>query len=289
MNKSLSESNLNVENLEKTPPNSYVFTRNKRRWDHEMKTDFTDFKEEMKDMMTTILSSHSNELQRITSTQLEIQQTGANIEKSISFLAAQYEDLLEKNKRLEDQVKEDRKYISILEDKIEDLQRVGRKSNFEIKNVPRAKNERKENLIEIVTCLSKTVGCNLNISDIKDIYRVRAKAERSTTTPIVVETSSTLLKTEILQKCKAFNIRNKEKLRGKHLGLRTGEETPIYVAEQLTPKSSRLHFLARDLAKTKNYKFCWTAFGKVFVRKDENSPIITVHSELQLQELILNK
>lgn len=84
LNKSLSESNLQIGNLDKTPPSSYVITRNKRTGDHEMKSDFTTFKEEMKNMITSILSSHSNELQRITSTQMELQQTSVSIEKSIS-------------------------------------------------------------------------------------------------------------------------------------------------------------------------------------------------------------
>lgn len=194
---------------------------------------------------------------------------------------------MKKNKKLEDHIKEDRKYISLLEDRVEELQRVGRKTNFEIRNVPRVNTEKKENLMDMVVGLSKTIGCAMEKSEIRDIYRVRAKKEGGTATPIVVETSSTLLKTELLQRCKAFNIKNKEKLRGKHLGLRIGEETPIFVAEQLTAKCSRLHFLARDLAKNKSYKFCWTSFGKVFIRKDENSPIITIHSELQVQELNL--
>lgn len=99
LNRSLSDTNLQMENPNKTPPNSYVVTRNKRRWDHDMKTDFIAFKEEIKNMMTSILSSHSNELQRITSNQKEIQQTSVNIEKSISFLAAQYEELLEKKQK----------------------------------------------------------------------------------------------------------------------------------------------------------------------------------------------
>ncbi|CAH2216335.1 jg23165, partial [Pararge aegeria aegeria] len=158
--------------------------------------------------------------------------------------------------------------------------------NFEIKNVPKKVNETKEDLIEMVNCLSKSVGTSIAVSDIKDIYRVRGKREDISNTPIVVETSSAIFKTDLLKMCKNYNVKHKSKLCAKHLGFRTSEDTPIFVSEQLTPKGARLYFLARELVRTKAYRFCWTAYGKVFVRKDENSPIITIKNETQISYLL---
>lgn len=143
-------------------------------------------------------------------------------------------------------------------------------------------------MIGIVESLSKSVGAKISRNEIKDIYRVRGKNAQILSTPIIVETTSTLLKTDILMMCKQFNVKNKAKLRGMHVGIRAAPavDAPIYVSEHLTPKGSRLHFLARDLAKSKNYKFCWTAYGKVYLRKDENSPIIAIKSEAQVQHLL---
>ncbi|KOB66608.1 Zinc finger DNA binding protein [Operophtera brumata] len=141
----------------------------------------------------------------------------------------------------------------------------------------------------MVLNLSNNVGGNINKPDIRDIYRVRGKKEGPQNTPIIVETSSTLLKTDILKMSKNFNVKHKTKLRALHLGFRTSEDTPIYVSEQLTARGSRLHFLARDLAKSKQYKFCWTAYGKVYVRKAENTPIIAIKTEAQVQQLLLEQ
>ncbi|KAL4710608.1 hypothetical protein ACJJTC_003244 [Scirpophaga incertulas] len=82
----------------------------------------------------------------------------------------------------------------------------------------------------------------------------------------------------------------KTKLRAKHLGWRKQEETPIFVSEHLTGKAARLYFLARDLAKNKLYKFCWTSLGRVYVRKNEekDSPYIQITSEHQIQDLLKN-
>ncbi|KAG7307299.1 hypothetical protein JYU34_007464 [Plutella xylostella] len=103
--------------------------------------------------------------------------------------------------------------------------------------------------------------------------------------PIIVETTSTILKADFLKASKSFNIKHQNKLSTKHLGLRTSEDTPIYVSEQLTAKASRLHFLARDLVKSKKFKYCWTAYGKVYLRKDDTSPVIVVKTEGQVHQL----
>lgn len=80
-------------------------------------------------------------------------------------------------------------------------------------------------------------------------------------------------------------MENRSKLQAKHLGFTTNEDDPVFVSEQLTAKGSRLFFLARDLVKSSKFKFCWTAFGKVFVRKDETSKIILIQSEAQILQL----
>lgn len=240
-------------------------------------------------MIKSLFSAQEQELKNINPTLKEIQQSNHNIENSIAFLTEQNEEFKKKIKQLELQAKEDRKYITILEDKLEDLQKGYRKTNFEMKNVPKKNIETKEDLIDMVTCLSKFVGSSIGKSDIKDIYRVRGKREGITNTPIVVETSSTLQKNDLLKMCKAYNVKHKDKLCAKHLGFHIFEDTPIFISEQLTAKGARLHFLARDLVKTKAYKFCWTAYGKVYVRKDENSPTITITNEAQVHQMLQGK
>ncbi|CAH2217342.1 jg5653 [Pararge aegeria aegeria] len=204
----------------------------------------------------------------------------------MAFLSTQNEELKKKIDLLEGKMKEDKQYITLLENQVEDLQRSCRKNNLEMKNVPIKPNETKEDLIDMVISLSQNVGQNMGKADITDIYRIRGMKGKNQSTPIVVETSSTILKADLLKMCKLFNIKNKTKLRAKHLGFRTAEETPIYISEQLTAKGSRLYYLARDLAKSKAYRFCWTAYGRVYVRKDENSPIILVSNEGQVQHLL---
>lgn len=194
-----------------------------------------------------------------------------------------------KIENLETQVRKDREYIQILENKIEDLQRTSRKTSIELKNVPRKSSENRGDLINMVTHLSETVNLELGVRDIKDIFRLRARNDLEKSPPIIVELGSTILKSDLLKKTKEFNIKNKCKLQAKHLGFKTSEDTPIYISEQLTAKGARLYFLSRDLAKSKKFKYCWTSFGKVFVRKDDVSKIICIQSEAQVHQLLQEK
>lgn len=280
MNKSVSESDLLVDNNFTSP--NYISTRCKRKRDEDIHVDFENFKKEMRDMM----SKRDGEIDKITPALNEIKQTNKSIEASLSFLISQNEDLKKKVESLETQIKKDKDYIVVLEDKLEEAQRSSRKTCIEIKNVPKQSNETTETLIKYVSTLATNLNCQVNDSDIRDIYRVQSKRKDKINTSIIVETRSTILKSDIIKRCKTFNIKNIQKLRAKHLGIKTNEETPIYISEQLTAKGSRLFFLARDLVKVKNYKFCWTSFGRVYVRRDEESRIITITNEGQIQNLM---
>lgn len=281
MDKSMSESNL-LGLQDSTPPNFVSVNRNKRRREEISNLALDDFKEEIRSMIKTMLSTQVSELQKISASQLEIQQTNLNIESSMAFLTAQNEEFRKKIGQMEQKIETDGKYIAVLEDRIEDLQRGTKKSNFEMKNVPKKNGENKDDLIDMVMKLSDS---DMK-SDIKDIYRVRGSKEKTYNTPIIVEMTSTILKTEVIKMCKSYNIRHKAKICAKNLGITVDGDTPVYISEQLTARGSRLHYLARDLAKSKAYKHCWTAYGKVYVRKDDNTPIITIHSEAQVQQLM---
>lgn len=284
--KAQSESNLAETDPSRTPPD-YVSTRYKRRREDDTGFDFSDFKEEMKTMMKSVMEEQENELKKINPTLKEIQQTNRNIENSIAFLTSQNEEFKNKIEQLESQAKKDREQINLLEGKIEDMQKEDRKSSIEIKGVPKIKDESTEDLIGMVLHLSKSIDCVVTKPDIRDIYRTKGKKDGNKNSPIIVETSSKILKTEILKASKAYNVKHKDdKLCAKHLGIKENENTSIFVSEQLTAKGARLHYLARDLAKSKSYKFCWTSFGRVYVKKNENTSAIPITSEAQVHKLL---
>lgn len=278
-----SDSELLGKKTETSPP--YVFHRNKRlRKQDSPPSEYSCLKDELKSL-TLLISAQKIVFDEITTNLKSIQETNTKIETQMSLLTSQNEEFCKKIERLERQTKLDREHIIILEDRIEDLQRHTRKSCIEIKNVPRKLHENQEDLVNIVASLGSTIKLDLNTRDITDIFRLRSRRESEKSPPIVVELSSTLMRTNLLRKVKDFNIKNKCKLQTKHLGFTNNGDVPVFISEQLTAKGSRLFFLARDLVKSKKFKFCWTAFGKVFVRKDDSSQIILIQSESQIHQL----
>ncbi|KAI5639023.1 hypothetical protein NE865_08365 [Phthorimaea operculella] len=275
---------------ETTPPN---FVNTQKRVQYKEKTEESSsleliaFKKEITDMISNFTNTHSQENKQISDSLNAIQQTNLKIEESLTTLKNQNEELFKKIAYLETQSKKDKEYIVLLEEKVEDLQRASRKACIQIKNVPKKKAETKEELTDMVLKLSENLQCDVEKKDIKDIFRIQGKKEEQQTSTIIVELNSTLQKTDFIKKCKIFNRQkqNQNKLQAKHLGLKTKEDTPIFVSEQLTSKAARLYFLARDLTNSKQYGFCWTSFGRVYVRKDERSPVILIKNEAQVQQL----
>ncbi|KAL4705287.1 hypothetical protein ACJJTC_018973 [Scirpophaga incertulas] len=160
-----------------------------------------------------------------------------------------------------------------------------RKTNLEIKNVPLKGEEKKTDLIAMIKKLTDEIGMQMKTSDIKDIIKTKNKNQQNST--LIVEFTNTFIKNE-LQKCvKLYNIKYKyNKLSAKHLGIKSDSDTPIFIAENLTPKAARLYYLARDCKAAHNYKHCWTSYGRVYLRADDVSPIITITNESQILGLM---
>lgn len=251
----------------------------------DMSRQMNEFRHEIRKLITYFTNNQTAQLRAINTTMKEIKHTNECIEASISELSKQNEEFTRRFSQIEKQLKDDNDYILFLENKLEETQIGLRKTNIEIKNVPNIKNETKTDLLAMVSCLSASLVCPVNRSDVKDIYRVRSKKPDQKSSTIILETNSALLKLDLVKAAKTFNSKNSSKLCAKHLGLTTNEEQQIYITEHLTPRASRLHFLARDLKKSKDYKHCWTSYGKVYVRKTDESPIIQVNTEEQIQRL----
>jgi hypothetical protein len=285
LNRSSSENNICGLSNEVTPPN-YVSQRIKRLREEDLPSEFNTFKDEMRELFTKFMNEQKSHLSDIVTELKEIQTTNSNIHCAINLLTSQNEESRKKIEGLELQVKKDREYIDILENRIEDLQRSNRKNCFEMKNVPRKIQESRSDLIGMVTCLAKNISLEMNPWDIKDIFRLQGRKNESQTQPIIVDLGSSILKNDLLSKVKNFNVKNKQKLQAKHLGHKTSEDQPVFISEQLTPKAARLFFLAREVFRTRKYKYCWTSFGRVYLRQDDNSRVVHVTSESQIHQLL---
>lgn len=214
----------------------------------------------------------------------DIQKVNVEIENSITFMNAKFEEINDKVRRLETERKVNSDYILSLERQLEELQQRSRSSAMEVRNVPEKDHETKSDLIVIVKKLAATLNIYLQDNDIRDIHRRPGKP--GTIKTIVTEFNSVQLKEDFITSVRRFNKDRQvpDKLNYEHLGI-TGHKKPIFVEEYLPYSTRKLLFRAREFAKTHNFKFCWTAKGRVLLRKDSNAKYIYVKTEQCLSKL----
>jgi hypothetical protein len=155
-------------------------------------------------------------------------------------------------------------------------------SKLEIRGIPRKDFETKKNLTEYVQKAGKSLNITVLPSDIRDIYRINTKSE--TSKPIIVEFISTNLKEDILKSVKMYNRTNKDKFSNINLHL-DGPSTPVFISECLTQKTKKLFATARIFARKNNYRYCWTSYGKIYLRKADGGEVSKIKYEHDLKNI----
>lgn len=253
--------------------------------------EMTDFRDEMRNLIKEMMAAQNSRLDKLESHILEIskqytniESTNAGIEKSMTCMSNQLTSLEAKITDLEKERGSVAMQLSKIDEKIDFLENSLVKSCIELRNLPKNPRETKENLYAMVQHLSKTLSIDLQSSDIRDVVRQPSKKEFKNSS-VSVEFSNTLIKSRFLKAAKEYNSRfPTAKLNLTHVGL-GDHQSPLYVADQLTSKAKKLFYVTRNFAKSHNFKYCWTANGRIMLRKDNDSSYIIIKSELQLQQL----
>lgn len=229
-----------------------------------------------------LMSKLQSDFSELKSQNLSIQKTNNEIEKSMVFMNQKFEDMSTQIATLQKEKKEYLHTIDELEKKITDIKQCSRGSSIEIRNVPNLELESSSNLTKMMSNLGTIL--QTPIKGIRDIYRIPGKP--GTCKPIVVEFTSVQEKDLVITAAKSFNkTRSKDdRLNTKLIGCQ-GKPQPFYIGEYLPSTIKKLFYLAREFAKLNNFEFCWTAGGKVFLRKEHGGKHIFVKSEQFLQEL----
>ncbi|XP_026761083.2 uncharacterized protein LOC113520021 [Galleria mellonella] len=204
---------------------------------------------------------------------------------SVDFLAHKYDLLKSKMDKLETDHNADMRYVKTLEDKIETLERNNRSTCLEIRNIPTSPTETKNSLLETFIKTSGVLSIPVQPSEIKDIFRIKTKQQASKT--IIVDLTSSILKEKNIAMYRKYN-KGSSKLTTETLHL-SGPVSPIYISENLSSKMKKLFYLAREFAKTNDYKYCWVSHGKIFLRKSDNGSLIPVTDDTVLEKINISK
>lgn len=216
----------------------------------------------------------------------ELTNQNAEINKSMMLLSEKYDDVLSDLKTLQQENTSLKSHIKTLDEKIEHFEKNARSTMIELRNVPVAVPENKEQLIEIAKKIGNVIKVPILDSDIRDVSRLKLKDKPIG--PIIVDFTSTIKREQFIKATGSYNKANREKrLSTTNLNM-VGPAKPVYVAESLTAAIRRLHYITRLFAKKHNYEHCWTSFGKVFLKRKEGQPRLRVNCEEDLLNLEKN-
>lgn len=163
--------------------------------------------------------------------------------------------------------------------RLDDMEQYSRQCNIEIRNLTERRNE---NLVGIIQNIGKILKVNIAETDIASVHRVphahkHMDGEKQSPKNVVVKFHSRLLRNNII----AAAHKHKGGISTEMLQL-PGTPTKIYVNEHLTLQKKILFRQTKEQCKAKNYKYCWIKNAAVMARKEDNSPVLFIKTELDI-------
>ena len=217
------------------------------------------------------------------------------LERSVSFMSNKYDDLGKKFEALELQ----NKYIiddhtrfrcninnitnelEQIKQDLDDMEQYIRRECLEIRGIPLAKDE---DTNQIVRKVGQLIDVDINDEDISVSHRTRLSSRNSENKkqePAIIVGFVRRDVRDDLYKART-SLRNKST---KDLGMARHNPQKIFIAESLTRRNHLLLNQCLQKKKKLNYKFLWTKYGKVLLRKDGSSPAIAITSAKDLAKL----
>lgn len=260
-------------------PDSDDFTRFKKYIDKR----FDSFKDTLlKEVRSTLKELNKSVTEKSTS-----------VEASITHFSTQYDNLIQKVTNTEKQVvtvtakqeqltKETetiKAQISLLQAKIDDIDQRNRSCNIEIRNIPEEKGEQ---LLNIIKNIYAIFNKQMDKEEIYTAFRTgKGLNAPSKTRPIIVIFKSFYARSNFLRYAKEYNKNCKEpgmRLKTDFLNLNLVSQ-PFFVSEHLTARTKMLLSKTKQVAKERDYKYCWHANGKILIKKSDSTKPVLISSE----------
>jgi hypothetical protein len=167
--------------------------------------------------------------------------------------------------------------ITLLQDKIDNMEQQARLSNIEIVNLPE---RREENLLAVIEKIGSIIKHPISKSDIVSAHRV-PHFDKKCPRPknIVIKFATKILRDNFMTASRATRGLKSDLL------CIPGTAQSVYINEHLTTKNKQLFRVCREQAQKYNYKFVWIRRGTVLVRQSETSPIFAIRCDQDVKKI----
>lgn len=279
-----SDPSLNTLNSADSEDNFINFTKRQKRTFGEFSTHSSSYFSEIKAMISELKEQQDSKFESINNTLLTIMTQNQDIQKSIENLKNKHDILSLKINNLEIENEEGRKKISILENRIDMMDKKSRYTSIEIRNLPKQSGESKRDLTKLIQKIGTILEVESPIEEleIRELYRNKTDA-------LLVDFTTALRKESLISKFKKYNKTRRENreplLNTEHLML-SGTPSTLFISENLSLKTRRIFFIARQMVKNKKLYTAWTSFGKVYVKINEGAIPTCINDESELDKII---
>ena len=201
------------------------------------------------------------------------------LNKKIATLEQDNKSLVRENQFLKGQQATLWSELTSVKDQLDDLEQYIRLECLEIRGIPVTS---LENTDVIVQSVSQLIDFDIDSSDISVSHRLPTPKPNKTKNNRAADPPGIIIKfTNRKIRDKLYHARTKLKdFDTSDLGSESTDK--IFIQESLTAKRRKLFKQCLDFRKKLKYRFIWTYYGSIYLRKNEGSPAIKITS---LQDL----
>lgn len=216
----------------------------------------------------------------------------SELQKSLNFLSDQYEDLRKEvgtlrvdntrlcaeNNCLKAEMRSLVNEINVQKNALNEHNQYIRRECLEFSGVPERQGE---NTNQIVMDICEEIGIKIVEEDISVSHRLPTKRTEQTDRP------KKIIARFVRRDVRDAIYKSRKLLKNKttsDIGYpRTNNK--IYISENLTPTNKDLFNKSLALKKRANFRFLWTRYGNTYMKKDEDSAVIQIATEKDLEKL----
>ena len=167
--------------------------------------------------------------------------------------------------------------IQLFLNQMNDLEQYSRRECLEIRGIPVREDE---DTNEIVKKVGNLVDVEIEDEDISISHRLPMRKNSTYDPAIIVKFTRRDIRNELYEAKK--ELRNKST---KDLGLGRHQEKKIYLCENLTQRNRMLFNKCLKVKKELEFKFLWSNYGKISMRKDADSRAVVINNDIDIQRL----
>lgn len=207
----------------------------------------------------------------------ELKQFNNELVKKLETAIKDNQGLIERVDQLEDNEEYLKSEVDQLRSQVNDLEQFKLRKDIIIRNI---EYHQSENIYDLASKVLSVVGKGEASDYIASCYRIKNRSKSSDPGSIIVSFTNCNVKDTVLE------LKTKLRIVNSDIGFENNN-SQIYIQEHLSYHNQELFFLARQLRKF-GYRFVWSKFGKIFVRKSPATRTVLIRSKDQVN-LLLNK